>query len=252
CGFASIFLLAACVLPVLFVHSQRELSGLAELKKGDYENAFNLLSARLVSNPNDTVAQRALLRVFLETGRYPEAEATAKRFLIKTPDNGTVRHELGEALAITGKYTEAIAEFERAATDSEKASAPHDKLASDLRRAEVLDLIGQEDRAKAIYETFVKYYTDNDPQSAFELTLIARALVHLERFQDANDMYRSAIEADSNYLEAQLGAGELFTAKYAYGDAALFLDDAFKINPNSARVFLAVARNKRFEVDTQT
>jgi len=95
CGFASIFLLAACVLPVSFVHSQRELSGLAELKKGDYENAFNLLSARLVSNPNDTVAQRALLRVFLETGRYPEAEATAKRFLQKTPDTGGVRHELG-------------------------------------------------------------------------------------------------------------------------------------------------------------
>jgi len=247
CGFASIFLLAACVLPVSFVHSQRELSGLAELKKGDYENAFNLLSARLVSNPNDTVAQRALLRVFLETGRYPEAEATAKRFLQKTPDTGGVRHELGEALAITGQYTEAIAEFERAAADSEKANAPADKLESDLRRAELLDLIGQEDRARTIYGSFVKYYTDNDPKSARELTLVARALVHLERYQDANDMYRSAIEADSNYLEAQLGAGELFTEKYAYADAATFLNDALKINSNSARAYLDIASNKRLE-----
>src|SRR6185437_16008496 len=102
------------------------------------------------------------------------------------------------------------------------------KLESDLRRAEVLDLIGQEDRAKPVYESFVKHYTDSDPRSARELTLIARALVHLERYQDANDMYRSAIEADSDYLEAQLGAAELFTAKYAYGDAALFLTDALK------------------------
>lgn len=244
----SFFILALiCVVGTATQSQTTELRGLAELKKGDYENAFKLLSARLTAKPDDVVAQKALLRVFIETGRYAEAEATAKRFLAKTPDAGTIRHELGEALALTGKYTEAIAEFEKAAADSEKSDAPHDKLASDLRRAEVLDSIGQEDRAKPIYETFVKYYTDNDPESAFELTLIARALVHLERFQDANDMYRSAIEADSDYLDAQLGAGELFSEKYQYGDAAQFLDDALKINPNSARAHLDVALNKRID-----
>ncbi|HET6974457.1 MAG TPA: tetratricopeptide repeat protein [Pyrinomonadaceae bacterium] len=226
--------------------------GLAELKKGDYENASKLLNARLVSNPNDAVALRALLRVFIETGRYAEAEATAKRFLLKTPDSGSVRHELAETLALTGRYSEAITEFERAAADSAKANATADKLESDLRRAEILDLIGQEDNARTIYATFVKHYTDNDPRSARELTLVARALVHLERYQDANDMYRSAIEADSDYLEAQLGAGELFTEKYAYGDAALFLEDAFKINPNSARAYLDLARNKRLDGDAET
>ncbi|HET6978176.1 MAG TPA: tetratricopeptide repeat protein [Pyrinomonadaceae bacterium] len=229
-----------------------ETRGLAELKKGDYENAFKLLSARLVSNPNDAMAQRSLLRVYIETGRYAEAEATAKRFLLKTLDIGSVRHELAETLALTGRYTEAITEFERAAADSAKANAVADKLESDLRRAEVLDLIGQEDRARPIYESFVKHYTDNDPRSARELTLVARALVHLERYQDANDMYRSAIEADSDYLDAQLGAGELFTEKYAYGDAALFLEDAFKINPNSARAYLDLARNKRLDGDAET
>ncbi|HJT27852.1 MAG TPA: tetratricopeptide repeat protein [Pyrinomonadaceae bacterium] len=203
---------------------------------------FLFASSVFSQSPNE----QAQLHSLIETGRYIEAEAAAKKFLLKTPDNGAVRHELAEILALTGRYTEAITEFERAAADSA------DKLESDLRCAEVLDLIGQEDRAKTIYESFVTYYTDHDPQSARELTLVARALVHLERYQDANDMYRSAIEADSNYLEAQLGAAELFTQKYAYGDAALFLDDAFKINPNSARVFLAVARNKRLDGDAET
>ncbi len=226
--------------------------GLTELKKGDYENAAKLLAARLAANSSDGVAQRALLRVYIETGRYTDAETTAKKFLQKTPDNGPVRHELAETLAATGRYPEAIAEFEGAATDSAKANDTASKLESDLRRAELLDLIGQEDRAKTIYESFVKHYTDNDPETARELTLIARALVHLERYQDANDMYRSAIEADSNYLEAQLGAAELFTEKYAYGDAALFLEDAFKINPNSARAYLALARNKRLDGDAET
>ena len=242
-----LLLIAFCALAVIqVVHSQTtETRGLAELAKGDYENAYKLLSARLTSNPTDNVAQQALLRVFIETGRYVEAEATARRFLTKTPDTAAVRHELGEALALTGKHTEAVTEFERAAADAEKANARHVKLISDLRRAETLDLIGQEDRARAIYETFVKYYTDNDPKSAYELALIARALVHLGRYQDANDMYRSAIEADSDHLEAQLGAAELFTEKYQYADAATFLDDALKINGNSARAHLDVALNKR-------
>jgi cellulose synthase operon protein C len=195
---------------------------------------------------------RALLRGYIETGRYTDAETTAKKLLLKNPENGAVRHELAETLALTGRYTEAITEFERAAAADSAKTNIADKLESHLRRAELLELLGQEDHAKPIYESFVSYYTDHDPRSARELTLIARALVHLERYQDANDMYRSAIEADSNYLEAQLGAAELFTQKYAYGDAALFLQDALKINPNSARAYLALARNNRLNGDAET
>jgi tetratricopeptide (TPR) repeat protein len=247
CAFAGVILsfFALCVLG-----QTPDDRGLGELKRGLYPTALQLLNARLEANPNDIAAQRGVLRVYIETGRYTEGEATAKKFLLKTPENGPVHHELAEIFAITGRYTEAIAEFERAATDSAKANAA-DKLESDLRRAEVLDLIGQEDRAKPIYESFVKYYTDNNPKAARELTLVARALVHLERFQDANDVYRSAIEADSDYLEAQLGAADLFTQKYAYSDAASFLEDAFKVNGNSARVYLSLARAKRIDGDTQ-
>src|SRR5215212_8102123 len=138
CAVAGVlFLFAFCVIGQSQITDTR---GLSELKKGDYDNAFKLLTARLVSKPDDSVAQRALLRVYIETGRYAEAEAAARKFLAKTPDTAAVRHELADALAITGRHTEAIAEFERAAADSDKSdSAPGDKLASDLRRAELLD-----------------------------------------------------------------------------------------------------------------
>jgi tetratricopeptide (TPR) repeat protein len=238
--------IAACSCLNVSAQTQPE-AGRAELKKGDYENAFKILSARLNANPSDAEAQRGQLEVFIETGRYAEAEAAAKKFLLKFPEAGRVRHELGEVLALTGRYTEAIAEFERAATDREKSKTPGDKLESDLRRAELLDLVGQEDRAHSIYNSFVKYYTDSEPQSASELTLVAKALVHLERFQDANDIYRAAIEADATHLDAQLGAAELFTAKYNYADAAQFLQEALTINPNSARAYLDVALNKKLE-----
>ena len=180
-----------------------------------------------------TAAQNTDLKALIDTGRYTEAEAAARK--------SQSHHQLGEVLAITGRYAEAIAEFERAA----KGATPKDALASDLRRAELLESTGHEAEAKPIYESFVKYYTDKNPETAFELTLIARALEHLERFHDANDIYREAIEADANYLEAQLSAGELFTKKYQYADAAQFLEAALKLNPNSARVYLDIALNKR-------
>src|SRR5215217_7173191 len=105
---AILFLFTLCV----FAQTPQDDRGLLELRKGDYENAFRLISGRLTQTPNDAILQRALIRVYIETGRYTEAEATAKKFLLKTPDNGAVRHELAETLAITGRYTEAIIEFE--------------------------------------------------------------------------------------------------------------------------------------------
>jgi cellulose synthase operon protein C len=240
------FLGALFLLPCVFAQNQSdELPGLAELKKGDYENAVKLLTTRLTTNAGDAQAERHLLRALIATGRYAEAEASAKRFLLKNPSAGAVRHEMAEVLAITGRYAEAINEFERAANDS--AKTPADKLLSDLRRAEILEMTGQEDRAREIFDSLVAYYKEKQPETAPELTIVAQALVHLERFQDANDIYRAAIEADSSYLEAHLGAGELFTEKYDYGDAQQFLDEALQINPNSARANLDVALNKRID-----
>src|ERR1041385_4466123 len=73
-----------------------ELPGAAELKKGDYENAIKLLSSRLATNPADAEAETSLLRAYLETGRYAEAEAAAKKFLIKNTAAAGVRHQLAE------------------------------------------------------------------------------------------------------------------------------------------------------------
>ncbi len=195
-----------------------------------------------------SAAQNTDLKTLIETGKYTEAETTAKKILTRTPEDGRVRHQLAEVLAITGRYADAITEWERAAADLEKTNdKPGARLESDLRRAELLELIGQDAAANTIYESFVTYYKNTDPETAFELTTIARALVHLERYQDANDLYRAALEADSDYVDAHLSAAELFTKKYNYADAAQFLSDALRLQPDSARAHLDVALNKRLE-----
>jgi tetratricopeptide (TPR) repeat protein len=246
--------LAVC-LCIFFAPSSRAQSardnsepGLTELKKGEYERAVQLLSARLAENPADASAQKHLLRAYLETGRYAEAEAAARKFLEKRPAAGGVRRALAEVLAATGRYDEAVREFERAMSDLAKSEgAASERLEADLRRAEVLQLMGQEERAREIFQSLISYYDENEPQTAFELTLAARALVHLERYNDANDFYLAAIEADSSFTEAHLGGGELFTEKYNYAEAAEFFRDALQINPNSARAHLGIAANKKIE-----
>ena len=248
-------LLAAIVLLLIHVpissaqSASDALPGLAELKKGEYERAVQLLSIKLKADPADAAAQKYLLRAYLETGRYAEAEGAAKKFLEKRAEAGGVRHMLAEVLAATGRYDEAVAEFERAARDSAKAqgASPAERLESDLRRAEVLDLLGQEERAREIFQSFVRFYNENEPQTAPELTLVARALVHLEKYKDANDLFLAAIQANPSYIEAHLSGGELFTSKYNYAEAAEFFSDALKINPNSARAHLGVAANKSLE-----
>ena len=222
-----------------------EPEGLAELKRGEYEKSIRLLTSKLTSSPTDAEIQKYLLQAFLETGRYADAEASARKFLQKVANAGPIRHELAELLALTGRYTEAIAEFERASNESQ--ASPGDKLSSDLRQGEVLQLTGQEDKAKTIFNAIVNYYGDNNPNTAPELTIVAKALVQLERFQDANDLFRNAIEADSTYFPAHLHAAELYTAKYNYAEAAQFLADALQLNPNSARAHLDVAINKSLE-----
>jgi tetratricopeptide (TPR) repeat protein len=228
--------------------SKDETPGLAALKRGEYERAVQLLSSHLAANPSDAEAQRLLLKAYLETGRYAEAEALASRFLDKRPDAGGVRAMLAEVLAATGRYDEAAKEFERAARDSAAAKArASERLGSELRLGEVLSLMGQEEKAREIFQSLVAYYNSVEPESAAELTLVARALSHLERYKDASDLLMAAIRADPTLIEAHLGGGELFTEKYSYAEAAQFFQDALEINPHSARAHLGVAANKSLE-----
>ena len=236
-----------------------------ELKQGKYSSAITAFAKLLQANPNDGRAQKGLLTAYLETGQYKDAERDAKKFLAAPENEAQSRVMLGEVYTVTGRYAEAIAEFDKAAraTEKKKPEKKADdkdkeedeeenplravKARADLRRAEVLKLTGKEEEAQPIFESFVKFYEETGDLTAEELTLIARALVYLERYKDANDVYDEAISDDQTHIEAHLGRGELFTAKYNYAEAAEILSEAAKINPNSARLHLAVASNKRIE-----
>ncbi len=235
------------------------------LKKGEYEAALAAFNKLLTTNAKDQRAQSGVLKVMLETGKYVEAETTAKKYLapdaLKDASNHFARLTIAEVMAVTGRYAEAMTEFERvskATTPKEKenkteaelekeAAAQPLLLRAELRRGELLMATGKPDEAQFAFQGISKFWDDNTVESAEALMSIAAAYAYLEKPQEAKDMYLDAITADEANAEAHIAAAELFTAKYAYADAAEFLKDALKLNPNSAALHLAIARNKRFD-----
>ena len=88
-----------------------------ELKHGKYQSAILSFTKQLQANPKDGKAQKGLLQAYLETGQYAEAETNAKKFLSARENEAQSsqnRLMLGEVYAITGRYAEAISEFEKA------------------------------------------------------------------------------------------------------------------------------------------
>ncbi len=208
------------------------------LKKGEYAEAITAFNRLLTTNPTEAEAQAGLLKAYLETGRYKEAEDAAKKF-----NSNEAKLALGDVYAATGRYAEALAEFEKVG----RAAKDTPKYYADLRRAEILQLTGKPEIAEPIFKSFIALYNAEKEKTAPDLLYIAQALAYLDKHKDANDVILEATSADDELIEAQLFGGELFTSKYNYADAAEFFNDALEINPNSARAHLGVASNKLVE-----
>ncbi len=213
------------------------------LKHGSYKEAIAVFTALVDKNSKDSGAVEGLVRAQIETGDYSTAEKRTRDFLNAQPNEGLLRAALGEIAFQTGRYAEAASEFDHASRDSKGAV----QLLAMLGRARSLRVQGKEDESRAVAQEFVRYFNANSPRSAEELTPIAEALVILENFKEANEVFIDAREADPTFVDAFSGQGELLNEKYNYGEAASLFQDALKINPNSTRALLGLATSKQFE-----
>lgn len=208
------------------------------VKKGEYATAISLLAKSLEANPADEEARGLLLRAYLETGKYAEAESLAQKS--KSPSS---RLALTDVYTITGRYQQALAEADAIALGATGVV----RLQADMRRARLLKITGKDDLAAPILKSFIEHYNSEKEKKAEDLTLVAEALAALEKYKEANDVIIEATNDDDEYIEAQLFGGELYTSKYNYAEAADFIKSALEINPHSARAHLAAASNKSIE-----
>jgi tetratricopeptide (TPR) repeat protein len=218
-------------------------TGIEKLRRGEYAEAVTVLSENLASNPTDSLAARGLITAYTETGRHQEAEKTAVEFLSRVPSESVVRNLLGEIYFTTGKYQQAQAEFDRAIADARGPA----QLRPKLNKGTTLLAVGKTDEAKELFQTILGYYNANDVRRADELSIVAQAITYLEHYHDANSLYIEASKSDPEYIETFLSAGDLYVEKYNYGEAAGFFRDALKVNSNSARAYLGMAKAKRID-----
>ncbi|HYP28854.1 MAG TPA: tetratricopeptide repeat protein [Blastocatellia bacterium] len=217
------------------------------LKRGSYKEAITAFSALAAKDPSDRESQEGLALALFETGDYAGAEKQTSAFLSSQRDDASIRVILGDVKYETGRYADAASEYDRAA----KGAKGTVWLRATLGRARALYAQGKDEEARKLLEEFPGYYRANSPTGAEDLTAIGRGLVYLERFQDANDLYIDAREADPSHAEAFVAQGELLNEKYNYGDAASLFQDALKINPNHAGAYVGLAESRRLESSSE-
>ncbi len=232
-------------------------------QKGNYEDALRLYD--LASGPARIDAVVGANRIRIMTGDYTKAEEVLRQSLAAFPKEETLRSRLAEILILTGRSNEALQVLEPLIR-SQMAS-----VRSLVQFGEILNLRGRRSEAEPYFLQAISYYDKGLVFDAEDVTWVAEACRALERFHDANNLFREAVRLDPAKLETHVRWGNLFREKYnvtearrsyehvlkqndkhvpalvgmaqtAGGRAAHgFLDSALGINPNSVSALVARA-----------
>lgn len=178
-------------------------------------------------------------RLYLLTGRYPEAARVAAR--ARTPhDKARLAPWRAEALIRQGKRDQAL----KVLREVENEDGAH---RARLYLGELLIDLGKRGEARAPLMELVRAYNDDRITSsdAEGLSLVARAAYLLRAYRDANDAYNEAERAGANKrIETLLWRAELFLDKYDPGHAAQVTKEAAKLSPEDPRVKVMLAEVK--------
>lgn len=230
--------------------AQDVAAGRDSLAVGKYKEAIAILTRVPASDSNWLAAQEFLIDAFRATGRYDDAENTARRATAASGGRQLL-NTLGEVLVERGKRPAAESAFTRAI--GEHAS---DSLVAALNLAVLHRDRGERDRATKEFDHFIDVYNRSGGLnlSSEELVAVATAVEYLgvddpQLFKDALKAYDKAIAADPQNADAKVRLGELFLRKYNFEEAQKTFDEVLSQNPMNARALLGAAR--RLEQDAQ-
>lgn len=195
-------------------------------------------------------AERGLVQVLAETGRYAEAERLARAALERTADaSGTSGLLLARARALraTGRSEEAEAALRRAL-----AAGGADSVEIRLELAFLLERRGAREEAWGAFERVAEAYAGGGRLSSRELTAAGRALARLGVREP--DLYRAALRAfdearaaDPGDPEPRVRTGELFLDRYDSREAGASFGEVLAMNPRHPGALLGMARRAWFD-----
>ncbi|HEX6837428.1 MAG TPA: tetratricopeptide repeat protein, partial [Polyangia bacterium] len=154
----------------------------------------------------------------------------------------------GERLRRAGRYAEAEKLLAPAVQRDPRA------FAARLSLGLVYRATGRRDDERAVWNRFYDDFESGaiDKKKAKELMYVAEAARYLGGWQDANDTFRDAVEADprgKDGARANIEWAALFLEKYDAGHAEQSLQEALKILPKDASAHALYARVKMEQND---
>jgi tetratricopeptide (TPR) repeat protein len=194
--------------------------------RGDYATAEK--EADSAKGADHAKALLLKVKIQLKTGRYADAEKTAKTLGALGKENKILAAPYrAEALASVGKMAEALAVVKEVESEDTAHRAR-------LVQGELLLRTGKRTEATPVFRKITGAYNndeikDTDPEL---LAIVARATHMLRAARQANDMFKKAERVGAKKMaEPMLWWADLFFEKYDPGDAGSTIKDALKVAP---------------------
>lgn len=197
------------------------------------------------------VAQPPEAEQAFRDGAYADAIRLAREALTNDAGDQNAAALLGEALAATGEYDEAMSVYNNA---NQQAPRIDLEINAALLEYRYRDTDGARKKLEQIYD---RYLDSTEDYSSKALIAIGDA-VHLLSGKDSSlapkalEIYEQAIAADSDNPAAHVAIGNLLLDRYNNTEASQAFYDALKIEPLYAPALLGVARSQHFDRSTKS
>ena len=200
------------------------LSGLVSHQRGDYTNAYGLISKAVQANPEQPVFFNSLGLVLQAFGRLDEGVASFRKALSIKPDFAEAAYNLGVSQQTSLQLEDAVASYRMALT----IRPDYANASSNLGAA--LQALGQLDPAVTCYRQALSI----QPDSAETLTNLGNVFHELHRLDEAVDCYHQAIAINPAYAAACNNLGNVLQAQDRLDEAVDCYRQALALKPDYA------------------
>ena len=150
-----------------------------------------------------------------------------------------VSTQLAEVKRIAGASAEALAILEAVVDGLGARGAPVRGL---VQYGDLLQFVGRKAESYPPLEEVVERYNNGLVFASPDVAMVARASWLLDRFHEANSLFREATRADPGNLEAHVLWGDLFLEKYDEGEAEQSYADALERNSRYTPALVGMAK----------
>ncbi len=207
------------------------------LQQGNYNDALRLYD--LVSGPDRLAAIVGANRIRIVTGNYSEAEESLRQSLATFEKNETISSLLAEILTLTGRSNDALQVLEPFIQDQSAS------VRTLVQFGSILCLRGRRSEAESYFLQAISYYDRGLIFNANDIAWVGVACRELERFHDANNLFREAVRLDPEKFETHLLWGDLFREKYNLAEAQRSYGDILKQNDKYVPALVGMAQTER-------